>query len=166
VPVSSLSAGKALVDRLVFSPSELDELKTKLLALSRATVTVRGPERDGNGHCIYIRVPDNGIQLAATVKALEFAVGKPKVMLDIQTSAGKTATHGHDLGRLLANNADLTATILRTLKEGLQNVQAIDLAPLPLELEKVATDPQSVAPGGSEGTMRRVSADDQRRAKP
>jgi len=156
VPISSLSHGKSLVDRLIFSTGELDELKTKLMALTRATVMVRSPVRNARGTLDYVEMPDNGIQLAATVKALEFAVGKAKVMLDIQTSAGKPISQGADLAKLLVNNADLTLTILQTLKESLRKAQAVDVTPLPEQLPIQPSDPKSDSSLGSDGTSCQV----------
>lgn len=135
-----------MIASLDFTPDEVEAFKRKLIQLSNAKVVVRGPERDENGRCIYIEVDDHGIQLAATVKGLEFAVGKPKQMMEIATgpSAAGQRTSQSDLARLLSKNPDLTSTIIETLKAGIKSAQAIDVTPLNPGNSEGHTDSQSV----------------------
>jgi len=124
--ISSLAVGQQKVASLDFTQSEVDTLKAKLLRLTEAKITVR-VGRDAEGKIAYGQVDDVGIQLAATVKALEFGVGKPKQMIDVKTGpgAGGVAPGVHELGRLLVKNPDITARILGALKDGLALSEAI-----------------------------------------
>ena len=126
MPVSSLSRGVAVVASLNFSPEERAELKANLLKLTKAKVIVRSTERAPGGGIQYVEVDDNGIQLAATVKALEWDVGKPRQMLEVQSgpSAHRAAT-ARDLGLLLASDPELITKVLGALKDGLDQAQAI-----------------------------------------
>lgn len=126
MPTTTLTSATAKIDRLDFSASEIDTLKAKLLELTGATVIVRSTQRDANGKIQYIEVADTGIQLAATVKALEFAVGKPKQMIAVQTgpdAAGKP----QDLRQILQKNPDLVRSILGHMQETLKNAQAVEV---------------------------------------
>lgn len=123
--------GNNAVAKIEFTQAEIDKAKAKLLQLMDAKVVVRSPKRDDLGRIVYEEVDDHGIQLAATRTALEFAVGKPKQMMEVQTgpnAAGRAMSQA-DLARLLAKNPELTATVIKTLQEGLKNAQAIDVTP-------------------------------------
>ena len=132
MPQSSITLGKAKVAALEFTQGEVDELKAKLLKLTEATVIVRSPKRDDNGKLQYIEVPDVGVQLAATVKALEFSVGKPKQMIEVQpgNGSGNAARGMRDLGALIAQNPDLAIKVIGALKDGVNLSQAIDVTPV------------------------------------
>lgn len=129
--VSSLTKGIKTVAKLEFSEEERAELKAGLLTLTKASVIVRSPQRDKDGKCVYVEVPDNGIRLAAIVKALEWDVGKPKAMLELQTGpgAGGAAPGLQDLGRLISRNPEIAAKIIAALRDGLSFAQAIDVTP-------------------------------------
>lgn len=131
MPITTLKAAGPRIDGLAFKPDEVDRLKAKLLALTEATVIVRSPVRDEQGRCKYVEVPDTGIQLAATVKALEFAVGKPRQMMEVTTNTGRALPEPQNLTKLLAGNPDLVKSILTTLKESLENSQAVPVQALP-----------------------------------
>lgn len=144
MPVHSLSRGVQEVTKLVFSQSEVDYLKAKLFELTRATVVVRSPERDADGRTIYKEVPDSGIQLAAATKLMEFAQGKPRQSLALETSPERSekAVTGRDLVLFLGKRPDLVDTIVATMTEVAKNAQAIkveevkpDSAPQPPESE-------------------------------
>lgn len=140
-----IKGGKAEVAKLDFTQEEVDSLKRKLLDLTEAVVTVRGPGRDADGRCIYITVPNVGIQLAATVKALEFGVGKPKQMLEIQDNPGRgrQASGPHELGRLLAEHPDVAAKVIETMKEGLRFSQAIPVEAVKREIPAKPAESES-----------------------
>ena len=147
MPVSSLTLGKAKIDRLEFSPDEVEELKANLLRLTKATVIVRSPMRDENGKIKYVEVPDNGLQLAATVKALEFAVGKPRQMMEVTTTGGSgNLPQPQNLSKLLAGNPALVTSILTTLKTSLENAQAIPVQAVTAENVNRPPELQSGAP--------------------
>lgn len=141
----SIAAGKAEVAKLDFTQPEIDKLKAKLLELTEATVIVRSPERDANGKIQYIEVPNVGIQLAATVKAIEFGVGKPKQMLEVQDSPGRAAGHPgmQDLAKLLQRNPEVAAAVIQTLKTGQKMAEAIDVTPVKPEDHNALPESQS-----------------------
>jgi hypothetical protein len=124
MPQTSLTLGRAKIDRIEFSPLEIEELKGKLMSLTRATVIVRSTKRDEHGKIQYEEVPDSGIQLAATVKALEFAVGKPRQTLDVEDSRGRSPA-AQDLRAILGKNPELVTSILGHMQETLRNSQAL-----------------------------------------
>lgn len=126
--VASLDVGQAVVAKLDFSQDEIDRVKSKLLELTEAMVTVR-TGRDENGKIIYGEVPNVGIQLAATVKVLEFAVGKPKQMIAVEgsSSTGQGQAGIRDLARLMHDNPEITGAILAAVRDGARITQAIDV---------------------------------------
>lgn len=127
MPITTLRGAKAKVAALEmgFSQEEIDALKTQLLELTQATVIVRSPKRDEWGKVQYIEVPDNGLRLAAVVKAIEFGIGKARQFIDVQTSNGNHAPDGQNLAKLLAGNPELVVSILTTLQESLKSSEAI-----------------------------------------
>lgn len=143
MPVSSLTLGKAKIDRIEFSPEEIEGLKRKLLKLTEATVIVRSPVRNKDGKLDYVEVPDTGIQLAATVKALEFGVGKPRQMMEVTTSNGRAMPEGQSLAKLLAGNPDIASKIITALKDGLENAQAIPVQEVKRELPSLKPESES-----------------------
>lgn len=127
---SSVEAARhevAQVVKLNYSQDQIDYLQNKLLKLCDATIIVRSPERDENGKCKYVEVPNVAVQLAATVKALEFGVGKPRQMIEVsdQTQPGRGQPGIRDLAQLLAQNPEITAKVLGALKDGVNFSQAI-----------------------------------------
>lgn len=145
--VHSLASGNAAVARLTFTEEEVEGLKAKLLELTRAEVIVRGTKRDENGKCIYVSVPDQGIQLAATVKALEFAVGRPTQKLEVQTNAGSPSLPltQRALVELMAANPEMTKRVLDAVTEAAKNAQAVPVQAV--ASEKPALPPESLAEG-------------------
>lgn len=115
------------VVKLDFTQSEIDRLKAKLLTLSDATIIVRSPERDENGRCKYVEVANVAVQLAATVKALEFGVGKPRQMIEVSDGSSSNAHQPgiRDLAHLLHRNPEITAKVISALKDGVNFSQAI-----------------------------------------
>jgi hypothetical protein len=129
--VSSLAIGNAEVAKLDFSSAEVEILKRKLLALTEAKVTVRGP-RDQAGKITYVEVDNVGIQLAATVKALEFAVGKPRQMVEVSETppqGGQAALSMRDLPAIASKHPQVLAAILAALKGASNLSHAIDVTP-------------------------------------
>ena len=124
MPQTTLSSGLARVERIDFSEMEVADLKATLLRLTTATVRVRGRERTPQGGITYEDVPDNGIQLAATVKALEFAVGKPRQTMEVQDGRNRLPA-AQDLRAILGKNPELVTAILGHMQETLKNSQAL-----------------------------------------
>jgi hypothetical protein len=143
----SLAAGKAEVAKLDFSQEEIDRLKNKLLQLTEATITVR-VGRDKDGKIMYGEVPNVGIQLAATVKAMEFGVGKPKQMIEVQGGGPARNESGglRDLGRLIQQNPDVAHAVLKAVKDSANLAQAIDVTGTSGGKRSIAPESQS---GGS-----------------
>lgn len=143
--VTSITKGQERVAALDFTQPEVDKLKGKLLELTEATVWVR-TGRDALG-MVYSEVADPGVQLAATVKALEFAVGKPGQKLELTTPNTPGASSGlQDLGKLIAKNPEIAAKVLGALKDGLAMAQAIDVTGTSAENTSQAPESKS---GGS-----------------
>jgi hypothetical protein len=145
MPVSSLTKGVAIVQQLVFSAEEVADLKANLMKLTKARVIVRGVGVDEKtGLREYIEQDDNGIQLAATVKALEFAVGKPQQMLKIEDKRAGSESRGlTDLGKLLHQNPEIASKVIGALQDGLKVAQAIDVTATSAGSEGSPVDPQS-----------------------
>lgn len=124
---TSLAAARAEVAKLDFSQNEVDYLKAKLLKLCDATMIVRSPERDEQGRIKYVEVPNVPVQLAATVKALEFSVGKPRQMIEVSDMSGgaKPSAGLRDLANLLHSNPEVAAKVLAALKDGVKVAEAI-----------------------------------------
>jgi hypothetical protein len=131
-PVSTLATGQRELAKLDFTQAEVDELKAKLMTLTRATLIVRSPERDELGRIKYVEVPNVGIQLAATVKALEFGVGKARQMIEVTGggSTGQNQSGVRDLAKLMHEQPELADKVIRALKDGLNPAQTIDVTPV------------------------------------
>ncbi len=145
----SLSNAVAKVEKvaLEFSQGEINDLKANLLRLSKAKVTVR-IGRDESGKIQYGEVDDTSIQLAATVKALEFGVGKPRSSLEItdttRPNQGDPANLSQ-LAKLLHQNPDVTSRVLGALKDGLKLAEAIPVEAVTSESSLSPPDTQSGA---------------------
>lgn len=143
--ITTLRAGQERIERLEFDDAETAHLKARLLELTSATVISRSPVRNSEGKLDYIEVPDNGIRLAATVKALEFKFGKPRQMIDVETNDGRGA-RAQDLGLLVMKNRDLAASLLRMVTEKLEKSQAIPVEAVPSDLRSGQGESESPSP--------------------
>lgn len=113
----ALSTVVARVDALVVSEPLAAKALAKLEALLEAQVVVRGTSRTPGGSPIYEERTDNAVQLAAAVKLLEYRHGKPRQMIEVDTTKPGSATQSlTDLGRLLGRNPDIAAKVLEALK--------------------------------------------------
>ena len=121
---SPATAAQRVEQALTFSKGEVDRAKAKLLELMDSVVVIRSPERDENGRCKYVEVPNAPIQLAAAIKIVEYGLGKPTQMVVVDQGPGSRPARA-DLGKMLLANPSLIETVLRSMKEAAEAAQAI-----------------------------------------
>src|SRR5689334_15062619 len=77
--------------RGLFDQDALNAAKSKLIALTNATVSVRIGRDPKTGGILYGEKPDNGIQLAAAIKLIELETGKAPQTIDVSAPAPGSA---------------------------------------------------------------------------
>lgn len=132
---------------LVLTNDEVNMLKRKLLELSDAKETVR-IGRDAGG-IIYGERPNLPVQLAATVKLLEFGIGKPRQAVEI-TNRGPGASAPRisraELAAMLAETPSLVTAFLGGLQAAAGMKQAVAVE---ATCETLPAPPSEVQSGGS-----------------
>ncbi len=115
------STAKERVERtlqsLVLTDGEVESLKAKLLQLTEAKEIVR-IGRDDNG-IIYGEQPNLPVQLAATVKLLEFGIGKPRQAIEVTNNGappGAPRLTRADLARLLTEDPSAAHGLLTVMQ--------------------------------------------------
>lgn len=110
--------------RGMFSGDDLAHAKAKLRALTEATVSVRIGRDPATGKILYGEMPDNGIQLAATIKLIEFETGKAPATIDVQHhSHGDGGQKPEDAVEMLKKNPDLLRTMVRSYLDAAKSAQ-------------------------------------------
>lgn len=108
----------------MFAPDDLAHAKAKLRALTEATVSVRIGRDPVTGKILYGEMPDNGIQLAATVKLIEFETGKAPATIDVQHhSHGDGGQKPEDAIEMLKKNPDLLRTMVKSYLDAVKYAQ-------------------------------------------
>lgn len=104
-----------------FEQEDLDLAKATLKACCTATRRVRAGKDPQTGAFTYADVPDHPVRLAASVKIIEWSIGKPvaaSVQMTIGPGPGQSATASQDdLLQLLLAAPEAAADIVGKLKD-------------------------------------------------
>jgi hypothetical protein len=134
--IAAVDAATPIRGRGLWSAEDLAYAKGKLRALMDATVSVR-VGRDADGRIQYAEMPDNGIQLAATIKFMEFELGKAPQTIEVSHHGTGDEAKPKDPLEMLRNNPALMRTMLE------QYLGVIKMAQSPLVHDLEPRHPQS-----------------------